>query len=154
MSQIGHVYFMHDPKPNEVKIGWSSHPARRLNAIRQQKGRKKVRIVACIEADRWAERVIQKDFHDFRIRGEWFKMDSSMVDFIRQNGVTKRELFIVIDRVKTSYTTKEKARASSIYRIENIDGLNCSSLDGCFWRETIDAARSFTRTSGTVPCAA
>jgi hypothetical protein len=75
------IYFIHAPAVNAVKIGYANDPWTRLNKLRTDCPCE-VEMVAFTEGDKVAERLLQKRFHGYRQRGEWFAYTGELRDFI------------------------------------------------------------------------
>lgn len=80
------VYFILDEKSNAVKIGASYLAEDRLRAI-QTSNPNKLRVIAIIspwemEAEN-IEEVIHNQFEEYCIRGEWFKYEGKLKNFIQ-----------------------------------------------------------------------
>jgi hypothetical protein len=66
------VYFMLDKTAGSVKIGTSVDPKKRQKAL-QTGSTEPLILLGTIEGGRHVERDLHKRFHEYRIRGEWFK---------------------------------------------------------------------------------
>lgn len=70
------IYFAAAPKSNEVKIGFSKDPERRIREINYQTvslaAEHEFDLLTCVPGNMADEREFQKHFESRRIRGEWF----------------------------------------------------------------------------------
>ncbi len=76
------IYFVQNKARNAVKIGFSENLEARLKVL-QTVSLDPLELIGTIEGDRDAEKELHKKFKDFKIRGEWFLMDSELKDFVR-----------------------------------------------------------------------
>lgn len=79
-ESIGYVYFVTDGEA--IKIGWTKHMVQRLSAL-QHPLRQELTVLGTMAAERHQETLMHHRFHHLRIRGEWFKMDPSITDYIK-----------------------------------------------------------------------
>lgn len=63
---------------DEVKIGYSLNPAKRLLAVRGDYT-SKVELVRVISGDKSTEKVLQRHYQDRRSNGDWFKFCPTMM---------------------------------------------------------------------------
>lgn len=75
------IYFIQAVDGGPIKIGWSNKPKKR-KAVLQRKLGKPLQILCVIEGGRWDEYKLHKQFANFRLYGEWFNPDDSLLDFI------------------------------------------------------------------------
>jgi hypothetical protein len=79
---MGYVYFIGDGDGAAIKIGYSASPQKRLAGL--QTGSKSNLILLgtlpALSEDR--ERELHEQFADLRIRGEWFRAESPLTDFV------------------------------------------------------------------------
>jgi hypothetical protein len=83
-------YFLLNTENGEVKIGYSRKPPRRMYALglelqrqakpwrraKEAEALKRTRKIACIFGDMAQERKLHKLFEQYRVHGEWFRMDA------------------------------------------------------------------------------
>ena len=83
-SDLPHVYFMQNVENKQIKIGVSIHPEiRRKQIITEVKNYIKIlHIIPSAGYDQ--EQFLHEKFREFRIRGEWFKPDSVLLDYIER----------------------------------------------------------------------
>jgi hypothetical protein len=74
------VYFLHNPKTNEIKIGQTGRFRRRIRDLERAEGCK-LRLLAIIDAP-LIERELHGKFAHIRTRGEWFRSTDELRDFI------------------------------------------------------------------------
>jgi hypothetical protein len=75
--QVGHS--------GPVKIGWTGKPLKRFETL-QQANPEPLRMLAVWAGSQQEERAIHLAFPEFRLRGEWFRADPELVDFVRDRG--------------------------------------------------------------------
>lgn len=78
------VYFIWDSKTNEVKIGCSKNPYSRRKEL-QRGNAGELFIVALMPGDRAVESEYHGRFAEHRVRGEWFRLEGSLKDYIAEN---------------------------------------------------------------------
>ena len=66
-----------------VKIGWSNTLTRRIASI-QQGVPGKLTIFGQLEGDITAERTLHRRFAKYRIRGEWFRHEGELAEWIKR----------------------------------------------------------------------
>lgn len=78
----GFVYFISGPATNSVKIGYSSNePVARLKAL-QTGNADELTLLGWYEAAVEEERHWHQKFAPYCIRGEWFRLEGEVEDFI------------------------------------------------------------------------
>lgn len=75
------IYFVRDAASGYVKIGFSEKPWLRFSKI-QSDHPTKLDIWLVIEGDREREALLHQRFDGLRHRGEWFRVDTAIVDFV------------------------------------------------------------------------
>lgn len=75
------VYFIRDTNKPEVKIGYSHDPARRLRKL-EKETRRTLQLLGTIYGGYAEEQALHRQFKDFNIRGEWFRLEGALVQFI------------------------------------------------------------------------
>jgi hypothetical protein len=68
------VYFAQ--RDGLIKIGWSTNVHSRISTLR-------AKLIGAIPGDKKTENVLHKRFARFRVHGEWFKADKSLLAYIR-----------------------------------------------------------------------
>lgn len=71
-NQRGYVYIIRSHATNEIKIGKTTNPQKRLNDIRMYVGN--IHVIGIIESDSYSgiEKQMHDEFKEYRVRGEWF----------------------------------------------------------------------------------
>lgn len=77
------IYFIRDPMYQLVKIGFSERPAKRFCKI-QSDSPGMAELLAVIEGDRAEEARLHERFRVLRQRGEWFRDEGELREFIAQ----------------------------------------------------------------------
>jgi len=99
------VYFIKDIKTGLVKIGKSVNPISRLKTL-QTGSSNELQLIKVIPGGIYVEQILHKYFSHIRQRGEWFKPDYEMNQFlfakrrltisslldVTQNDLSKQEL--------------------------------------------------------------
>lgn len=75
------IYFIQNKITNNIKIGKSNNPLKRLNSLRTACTEELV-ILKVIEGGIEEEKKLHKMFSDYRIRGEWFRDNEQITNFI------------------------------------------------------------------------
>lgn len=82
------VYFIHDPKTDLVKIGFSQTPHLRVTNIRHET-KSKVVLLAAYDGTHEQEQAEHKRWAHLRAHGEWFKPSSDLFAYIADLGPPK-----------------------------------------------------------------
>jgi hypothetical protein len=69
--ETGAVYFIRNACADEIKVGHSRDPQKRLADL-QVGCSSKLELIGVIAADRDIEPIVHRQFYEGRIRGEWF----------------------------------------------------------------------------------
>lgn len=77
----GYVYFLHNPETDTIKIGYSKNPKRRIRSL-QTANSAELETLKIVEGDEGYERSLHRQFSHLRIRGEWFRADYELWDYI------------------------------------------------------------------------
>jgi len=86
----GFIYFILNGKTNEVKIGRSCNPNRRLQELnsyyRYVLGNKPLQLLSIIETSeqRKLERKLHIKFNEFNVSGEWFEYSRELKNYIEE----------------------------------------------------------------------
>ncbi len=75
------IYFIQAGKGGPIKIGQAVDVEKRLDNL-QVANAQKLTLLLAIPGKQADERKFQKKFKDIRIRGEWFRPESCLLDFI------------------------------------------------------------------------
>lgn len=83
------IYFILNTDSNAVKIGRTKNVAKRLNSL-QVANPVELRVLKTLEVDSGkeaqdTEELLHNEFSDLRLRGEWFKFDCKLRDFIEKS---------------------------------------------------------------------
>lgn len=79
----GQVYFATDGEA--IKIGFSGAPSLRLQDL-QSANHRQLRLLKTIEGNQDTETALHQRFSHLHIRGEWFRSDPELLDFINGPG--------------------------------------------------------------------
>lgn len=78
-----YVYFIKEAAMGSIKIGISRNVAKRMSEL-QRVIPQKLECLGCIEGNHMKEKNLHKQFSHLKIRGEWFKPDQELLDFLDQ----------------------------------------------------------------------
>lgn len=77
------IYFLiEDIENGFVKVGHSENPPERIGQL-QQGNPRKLQLIATIDASDTLEYQIKAEFRKFHIRGEWYRPDPEVFEYIR-----------------------------------------------------------------------
>jgi hypothetical protein len=83
-NPAGYVYFIRCAKTKLVKIGFTeSYPTNRLRQLQTGSGGK-LHLIAFITARANRERELHRQFALHHERGEWFRLEGSFADWLRE----------------------------------------------------------------------
>jgi hypothetical protein len=77
----GQIYFITDE--SAIKIGFSKRPAKRMGNL-QSGHPKPLKLIGSIDACAYEELIIHRRFDHLRLKGEWFRIEEELLDFIEQ----------------------------------------------------------------------
>ena len=80
VAKKGYVYLIMDTSNGTYKIGKTINPEDRFRqlGVLPAHERKSFALISCIDHD-YAEKVLHRYFHEFRLRGEWFDLSSKQI---------------------------------------------------------------------------
>jgi len=81
-ARLRYVYFIQRGRTREVKIGSAYDVRARLTILRTSTP-DNLRLIGTVVGDNTTEREMHKRFSEYRIRGEWFKMEGELAAFIK-----------------------------------------------------------------------
>lgn len=79
------IYLIANRENNTCKIGISNNPLKRLQTL-QTGNSTSLSLEYLIDSNKYSENQIHSLFSNFRLQGEWFKLDQSIIDFFKING--------------------------------------------------------------------
>lgn len=110
----GFVYFVTDG--DAVKIGFAINPFKRLQEL-QVSHHRVLRMIGTISAPDYQERMLHNRFRHLRIRGEWFRLEDDILDFVRDCGddglivsFRDHQLNDRVDRIEARRTERERTK--------------------------------------------
>lgn len=77
------IYFVTDG--SAIKIGYSATPDTRIRDL-QIAHHTELKVLGCIEGEPRDEKRLHKQFAHLKVRGEWFRSDPELLDFIASEG--------------------------------------------------------------------
>ena len=75
------VYFLYAKKARRIKIGYSNNPKRRICSI-QTASPENLILLAVLGGKRELEQAIHSHFHYLRDKGEWFRAEDELFEWI------------------------------------------------------------------------
>jgi excisionase family DNA binding protein len=85
---MGHVYFIQENNSGAIKIGWSSNIKKRLIAM-QTYNASQLKLLGAFNGTSEDEKRTQENFAKYRIKGEWFRPEKELMDFIEKHKVVE-----------------------------------------------------------------
>lgn len=108
------VYFIRGiDNTGPVKIGWSNSPQRRLSQIQKMSPVPLEILLTIDNCKRDYEKVIHRYFFEFKIRGEWFRGEKRLMEFI-ENPIEIAEKIKVRETKEAQSTKKERGEWSKV----------------------------------------
>src|SRR3972149_6243576 len=87
------IHFISCDALSLIKIGRSADVNKRLSHLQISVGAE-LRIIKAVPADPWVEIAVHSKFQHIRVRGEWFRADKELLDFIANFKAPERTLSI------------------------------------------------------------
>lgn len=78
---MGYVYFVLVDSTRNIKIGYSTNIRRRIHTL-QTSIPEKIKLLGYITGDMNKEKELHKMFRVHKIKGEWYRFDTSIIDYI------------------------------------------------------------------------
>ncbi len=75
------IYFIQNEVTKNIKIGKSNNPLKRLSSLMTGSAESLI-LLRVIDGDRAEEKKLHEMFSDYRIRGEWFRDNEQITNFI------------------------------------------------------------------------
>ena len=138
--QLGYCYFIGAPMANVIKIGFTrEQPDGRLEALRAGSPCRLVPLGA-IRGRRDYERALHVAFSPFRLHGEWFDADGSLLEYIADHTLLwplkAERCFLAWDLASDRYGDWAESLAEySVTSVANPHGI----IDLAAWRRRIKA---------------
>ena len=79
------IYFLLNEDERLIEIGMTGHMNSRLDQRRRTHGNA-LRLLAVIEGDLPEAAAIRERFSDLKVRDDWYRIDTTMVEFIGREG--------------------------------------------------------------------
>lgn len=114
------TYFMQSDGGGPIKIGSSANPTERLRSI-QTGHHSEIKLIAHIDQD--IEKRLHREFKDLRLRGEWFRPEKRLVDWILENALIakgmrptlKRQAAIPVSMLADKATPREEELCDKVF---------------------------------------
>jgi hypothetical protein len=74
------IYLMRDLRSDLIKIGFSNNPRYRERTLQSEQPL--IDLIEAWQADKSDEKYLHNQYKDFRLRGEWFKLNTEAIDEI------------------------------------------------------------------------
>ena len=78
----GWIYFVQAGPDGPIKIGWTVDPQMRLAQL-QTGSHIRLFILGAIEGSSAGESALQRQWSEYRIRGEWFEPTPEIIEFVK-----------------------------------------------------------------------
>jgi hypothetical protein len=78
------VYFLREEEDGPIKIGYADNVIRRMYRL-QQGNPSVLRVIATMPGANEQEKVLHRRFRHLRVRGEWFRADEGLLEYIRRH---------------------------------------------------------------------
>jgi hypothetical protein len=85
-GKIEMIYFIQEEISKDTKIGYTNQTIKKRLKTLQSGNSKKLICIGIVDGNKETEDKIHRLFKHFHIRGEWFRYDSTILDFISLNG--------------------------------------------------------------------
>jgi hypothetical protein len=85
----GTVYFIRSGQTRRVKIGFTTHIGNRLNGLKHPL-LGKMKVLATIPGTYKTENALHKQFKDYHIDGEWFRLEGELAAYIKSLQETQK----------------------------------------------------------------
>lgn len=82
------VYFLQKEGTDQVKIGTTNRLNARMSMLRREAGTG-LKLLGCLLGGREAEARLHQRFADYRIRGEWYRLEGKLAAFVAKLDVPK-----------------------------------------------------------------
>lgn len=79
------IYFLATPNESEVKIGFSQGSVVSRVIALQAGSPHPLKLLGVMDGDKERETALHAQFAEQRVRGEWFRGDAALLQFIREN---------------------------------------------------------------------
>jgi hypothetical protein len=103
------IYFIQDIESKHIKIGYTKNIKSRISNL-QVGSSSKLKLLGYISGDLTLEKEIHYIFREFTVRGEWFRVDQTIIDYLNSN--TEQSFVVrIIDKEGSTqrYRTMSKA---------------------------------------------
>jgi hypothetical protein len=83
------VYFIQAGDSGLVKIGCAQDPKKRLACL-QLHNHEKLRLLRVMRGMREVEADLHHRFHEYRVRGEWFRLEGGLAEYVKKLPPTRK----------------------------------------------------------------
>ena len=101
------VYFLYAKKARRIKIGFSDNPKKRICSIQTSSPEPLIQL-AVLDGKRELEQALHSHFHYLRDKGEWFRADNELFEWIHEVRKKKYIPFVKLDANDKSLCEKEE----------------------------------------------
>ena len=133
------IYFIQEGENGPIKIGYSNDPEQRLRKL-QDGNPELLKLIAVIPGDRQRERDAHRNLEPFRCRGEWFRPNGEVFDYIER---AERVDYEFVDGVPVAILWRRHSKGPTAYcpfcgeqhSHEGEDGRYEVACEPHWWRE-------------------
>ena len=94
---MAYIYFIQESLNGSIKIGLSFNIQKRLFQL--QRGLpQELKVIGCLEGDHADEKMLHEKFNNLWIRGEWYKPEKELLQFIEDNAKISQEAQKAIEK--------------------------------------------------------
>ena len=86
------IYFISSPNQKAIKIGHTGDNVYTRLSVIQVGNPEKLELLGTMEGDEEKEAQLHEWFESYRIRGEWFENDSTVINYIKYNSIPQAPL--------------------------------------------------------------
>lgn len=137
MEKLGYIYLIQLGEHGPVKIGYSSDPKKRLDAL-QIGAAEPVYLRALVAGAHHEEQALHRKYDEFRLRGEWFNPSDDMLDELM--GMPQVDPKSVVPLRRPRKKPMEAAEAEAIWRDKSVPQVEAiKRMHGWTWARARDA---------------
>lgn len=96
---MGIVYFIQTGQYGNIKIGYTKYLAQRIKTL-QTGCAENLQLLGFINGDKGKERALHKQFREYHIKGEWFKLNSELIEYINLHSEMQQYIDLQVDIMK------------------------------------------------------
>jgi hypothetical protein len=81
-AEVGSIYFVRNGRRRRIKIGYTGDYRARISNLMTASG-DELKLVALIRGSRQDEKALHYRFGDYWVKGEWFKFEGELAEYVR-----------------------------------------------------------------------